>query len=102
MTSRLRLSTHFKTFTVRWTLPALTSRRLTTQQTNTQDRRTTLSETLKLWQSVEKTDPKYTKSFSRAGGFSGTAINATYLVRKATELWGPYGGEWGATVEDER
>ena len=61
-----------------------------------------MSENLKLWQSVEKTDPKYTKSFSKAGGFSGTAINATYLVRKATELWGPYGGQWGATVEDEK
>lgn len=57
---------------------------------------------LKLWDSVSKTDPKYTKAFNRAGGFSGTAINATYLVHKATELWGPYGGAWGATVEDEK
>lgn len=61
-----------------------------------------MSDNLKLWQAVEKTDPKYTKSFSRAGGFSGTAINATYLLRKATELWGPYGAQWGASVEDER
>jgi hypothetical protein len=60
------------------------------------------SENLKLWQSVEKTDPKYTKAFNRAGGFSGTAINATYLIRKATEQWGPIGGAWGATVEDEK
>ena len=61
-----------------------------------------MSENLKIWQAVEKTDPKYTKSFSKAGGFSGTAINATYLLRKATELWGPFGGAWGATVEDEK
>jgi hypothetical protein len=61
-----------------------------------------VSENLKLWQSVEKTDPKYTKAFNRAGGFSGTAINATYLIRKATEQWGPIGGSWGATVEDEK
>lgn len=61
-----------------------------------------MSETLKLWKSVEKTDPAYTKSFSRAGGFSGTAINATYLIRKATEIWGPFGGKWGATVADEK
>ena len=61
-----------------------------------------MSETLKLWQSVEKTDPRYTKSFNRPGGFSGTAINATYLLRKATELWGPMGSTWGAEISDER
>jgi hypothetical protein len=61
-----------------------------------------MSDNLALWRSVEKTDPKYTKSFNRAGGFSGTAINATYLVRKATELWGPMGSAWGAEVADER
>ena len=57
---------------------------------------------LKLWESVEKTDPKYTKAFNRPGGFSGTAINATYLIRKATELWGPMGSTWGAEIADER
>jgi hypothetical protein len=61
-----------------------------------------MSDNLKLWQAVEKTDPKYTKAFSRAGGFSGTAINATYLIRKATEQWGPMGGNWAALVEDEK
>lgn len=61
-----------------------------------------VSEHLKLWSSVEKTDPKYTKPFSKAGGFSGTAINATYLIRKATALWGPIGGKWGPVVEDEK
>jgi hypothetical protein len=61
-----------------------------------------MSENLKLWQAVEKTDPKYTKAFSKAGGFSGTAINATYLLRKATEQWGPIGGSWGPLVEDEK
>lgn len=60
------------------------------------------TENLKVWNAVEKTDPKYTKAFSKAGGFSGTAINATYLIKKATELWGPIGGTWGPEVEDER
>jgi hypothetical protein len=60
------------------------------------------NDNLKLWQLVEKTDPKYTKPFSKAGGFSGTAINATYLVHKATSLWGPIGGAWGPVVEDEK
>lgn len=61
-----------------------------------------MSENLKLWEAVATTDPKYTKAFNRAGGFSGTAINATYLMRKATAQWGPFGGKWGAKVEDER
>jgi hypothetical protein len=61
-----------------------------------------MSENLKLWQSVEKTDPKYTKAFNKAGGFSGTAINAVYLLRKATALWGPIGGTWGPLIEDEK
>ena len=61
-----------------------------------------MSDNLKVWNAVEKTDPKYTKAFSKAGGFSGTAINATYLIKKATELWGPIGGAWGPEVEDER
>lgn len=54
-----------------------------------------------LWESVEKTDPKYTKQFSRGGGFKGTATNATYLAKKATERFGPCGTGWGITVLDE-
>lgn len=61
-----------------------------------------MSDNLKIWQAVEKTDPRYTKTFSKAGGFSGTAINATYIIRKATELWGPMGGNWGPEVVDEK
>lgn len=57
---------------------------------------------LAIWNKVEKTDPAHTKSFSRGGGFSGTAINSTYLIRKATELWGPMGVQWGLRVVDEQ
>lgn len=53
---------------------------------------------LELWEKVCTTDPKYTKAFTRGGGFSGTAVNATYLIRRATELWGPLGGKWGYKV----
>jgi hypothetical protein len=60
------------------------------------------SKNLEIWQAVEKTDPKHTKAFTKGGGFSGTAINATYLVRKATELWGPMGSTWGPEVVDEK
>lgn len=54
-----------------------------------------------LWQAVEKTDPAFTKQFSRGGGFKGTATNATYLARKATEQFGPCGTGWGVQVIDE-
>lgn len=57
---------------------------------------------LALWGSVETTDPYYTKSFKKGGGFSGTATNATYLVKKATMTFGPIGIGWGWTVLDER
>ena len=57
--------------------------------------------TTSLWQAVEKTDPKYTKQFSRGGGFKGTATNATYLARKATEQFGPCGTGWGINVLSE-
>lgn len=57
---------------------------------------------IELWESVEKTDPKYTKGFSRGGGFKGTATNATYLARKATERFGPCGTGWGISVVDEQ
>lgn len=57
---------------------------------------------LDLWNAVEKTDPNRTKNFSRGGGFSGTATNATYLAKKATEMFGPCGIGWGLDVVDER
>jgi hypothetical protein len=57
---------------------------------------------LKLWDAVQATDPKYTKQFSRGGGFKGTATNATYLAKKATEQFGPIGYGWGLDVIDEQ
>lgn len=60
-----------------------------------------MTEGLKLWDSVKKTDPKFTKEFRRPGGFKGTAVSATYLIQKATELWGPFGGLWGVEIKNE-
>lgn len=57
---------------------------------------------LQIWNAVEATDPKFTKEFNRGGGFKGTAINATYLVRKATDVWGPIGIGWGYQIIEER
>jgi len=55
-----------------------------------------------LWSSVCTTDAKYTKQFSRGGGFKGTATNATWLAREATRAFGPCGIGWGFDVVDER
>lgn len=54
-----------------------------------------------IWDQAFTTDPKYTKTFNRGGGFKGTAINATYLARKATDIFGPCGIGWGIRIEDE-
>jgi hypothetical protein len=48
---------------------------------------------MKLWNAVNKTDPKHTKHVGQRGGF--TAINAQSQMRAATAQWGPYGTEWG-------
>jgi len=53
---------------------------------------------MKLWESVETTDPKYTTRVNQRGGF--TAIGAQYQLRTATETFGPFGTGWG--VKDER
>lgn len=50
---------------------------------------------LEIWNSLSETDPKYTKSFKRAGGFSGTAQNPTYAIKKMTDHFGPCGKGWG-------
>lgn len=57
---------------------------------------------LELWNKVRTPDPGATKSFSRTGGFKGTATNAVYLIQKATELWGPMGGNWGVDIVEDK
>lgn len=53
---------------------------------------------LKIWEKVQETDPKYTKK--DFGGF--TSINGIYLVKKATEVFGPLGLGWGYDILEER
>lgn len=54
-----------------------------------------MSDNLAIWNKLGKTDPKHTKSFSRAGGFKGTATRPVYLDMKMTEVFGPCGTGWG-------
>jgi len=49
---------------------------------------------LKLWDSVEKTNPLKTKN-AKIGSLNITAINATSQIKRATELFGSFGNKWG-------
>jgi len=51
-------------------------------------------ENMILWNSVEKTNPKFTKLISY-GQRRFTAIGAYYQIKTATQIWGPYGKTWG-------
>ena len=50
-------------------------------------------ENMKLWSEVCTTDPATTKHVAQRGGF--TAICAQSQLKRATEMWGPYGFNWG-------
>lgn len=56
---------------------------------------------LALWQAVEKTPLEETKKIT-GKAYQGTSPKPHYLVRKATETFGPCGIGWGFTIEDER
>jgi hypothetical protein len=49
---------------------------------------------LKLWNEVEKTNPKYTKK-AKVGGNNITAISPQFQIMNATEKFGSYGKTWG-------
>jgi hypothetical protein len=53
------------------------------------------AENMKLWDSVFGTDPAHTKGFQKGGGFKGTAIKPYWLIKRATETFGPCGIGWG-------
>lgn len=57
---------------------------------------------LTIWEQVKETDPKYTKTFNRAGGFRGTAVDPVYNIYRATEMFGPIGIGWGYEILSEQ
>lgn len=59
-----------------------------------------MSDNLAIWNALSKTDPKHTKQFKRAGGFSGTAIKPMWIVHKLTAQFGPVGEGWGMGKPD--
>jgi len=50
-------------------------------------------DTMALWNQVCETNPAITKRVNQRGGF--TAIDAQSQIKRATELWGPFGSKWG-------
>ena len=59
-----------------------------------------MSEKLKIWDEVSKTDPAFTKQASK-GAYKFTSIAPGYQFKIATELFGPYGAGWGIKVGSE-
>jgi hypothetical protein len=52
-----------------------------------------MTDTMKLWDAVAKTNPADTKHVNQRGGF--TSINATSQIMAATRQFGPIGTGWG-------
>jgi hypothetical protein len=61
----------------------------------------TVTNNLKLWDSVEKTDPSKTKDASISGQ-KRTAVDAQYKKKLITKAFGPYGLRWGVIVGSEK
>lgn len=53
-----------------------------------------------VWNHANKTDPSSTKE-NKSGGHKSTSINGYWLVKKATELWGPCGSGWGYEILED-
>ncbi len=53
-----------------------------------------MSDNLKLWHSVEKTNPAYTKN-ANVGGNKITSISPQFQIMNVTEQFGSYGSTWG-------
>jgi hypothetical protein len=60
------------------------------------------NDNMALWKRLFKTDPTQTKSFTKGGGFSGTAIKPYWAIMRATEEFGPVGVGWGWDVIEDR
>jgi len=56
-----------------------------------------MTDNMKIWDAVSKTDPRHTKQVSFGRKF--TAIDAQYQIQMATEQFGPVGQGWFYTVE---
>ncbi|WP_407226162.1 exodeoxyribonuclease VIII [Enterobacter sp. CPE_E1241] len=65
-----------------------------------QDKSEDAQDNLKIWRSVMRTDPRFTKQMTGTG-FEGTSINAEYMIMRATEIFGPIGSRWGFEILED-
>src|SRR5262245_64651461 len=61
----------------------------------------TKTDNLAIWNSVQMTDPQFTKDFDKAG-FKGTATNVIWLCKQVTAKFGPTGQGWGWIINEDR
>ena len=54
---------------------------------------------MRIWNEVCEVDPDFTEEIKDGRGL--TAIVPMFLIRQATELWGPMGDGWGFEIERE-
>lgn len=57
-----------------------------------------MTDNMRIWSAVDKTDPAHTKQVQQRGGF--TAIGANYQIMLATKQFGPIGIGWGYVAGD--
>lgn len=60
-----------------------------------------MDEKMSLWERVEKTPPEQTKAIT-GKAYKGTSPKPYWIVRKATETFGPCGIGWGFNIISER
>ena len=60
-----------------------------------------MSDNMKLWELVERTDPKHVKPIT-GKSYTGTSPKPYYLIHKATETFGPVGIGWGYSIVSDR
>lgn len=60
-----------------------------------------MSDNMKIWDQVDKTDPQYTKA-AKVGGQNITSLSGTAMIMRATEVFGPAGIGFGWEVKEER
>ena len=51
-----------------------------------------------IWKTLGRTNPKYTKPFTKFGGKTLTTIDPMYQIMMMTDLFGPVGQGWSYHV----
>ena len=57
------------------------------------------NQNMKIWDFLSKTNPEFTKPFSKFGGKTLTTIDPHYQIQMMTNAFGPVGKGWSYQVE---